>query len=110
MNLTPQEYVSFAEECLKKYNILDWKIKISKRLTRSLGNCSYYIKTINLSLRYLKYGKESAIYDTILHEIAHIIAPFDRRHGMVWKKACIQIGAKPIKCKSYKEVWKKTIV
>jgi predicted SprT family Zn-dependent metalloprotease len=37
------------------------------------------------------------VRDTILHEIAHALAPGDG-HGPKWRMTCLRIGARPKRC------------
>jgi predicted SprT family Zn-dependent metalloprotease len=47
---------------------------------------------------------EAKVKDTILHEIAHALVGAGHGHNHVWKRKCIEIGAKPERCYSSKEV------
>ena len=59
------------------------------------GLCSYCKKTIFLNFDYTHYAPEHQVKDTILHEIAHVIAGPNAGHGWAWKQACLRIGAEP---------------
>jgi len=62
------------------------------------GKCSYAPKKILLSKRIVSVSDEPFILDIILHEIAHALVGVGHGHGRVWKRKCIEIGAKPIRC------------
>jgi len=67
---------------------------------RSLGRCHYDSKKITLSKWYVELNEEEDVEDTILHEIAHALTflTYGREgkgHGVLWKRMCRKIGAKP---------------
>lgn len=82
----------------------DWKFGyIRKGASRRLGVCCYGPKIIKLNQDLLAQALEAEILDTILHEIAHVIAPVKyglggKGHGWGWKAVCREIGAKPERC------------
>jgi len=55
---------------------------------------------ITLSKWYLVSCPEAKIIDTILHEIAHAISPFNENHGDEWTANCVRVGAEPTATKS----------
>lgn len=62
---------------------------------RALGTCYYSTKEIKLSLTYI--GRPAhELRTTILHEIAHVLAPGDG-HGMIWASHCVRLGIDPSK-------------
>lgn len=62
---------------------------------RTLGRCSYKMKTIYLNREFVSLNDQWPVRDTILHEIAHALcSPFDK-HGPNWKRMCVRIGANP---------------
>lgn len=72
---------------------------------RHLGLCSYMKKKIFLSEDYVYHNDVSLVKDTILHELAHAFSYFiygrvGCGHGLHWKNVCVQIGARPRRCKS----------
>jgi SprT-like family len=50
---------------------------------------------IQLSQSYVNRANSHAIRETILHEIAHVLVPDDRRHGSRWQATARRIGADP---------------
>jgi len=73
-----------------------WKFKYDGA-KRRFGSCHYGTKTITLSRHLTQLNSRDEVEDTILHEIAHALAPGDH-HGQAWKAACIKVGAKPVRC------------
>lgn len=49
---------------------------------------------ISLSRFLVEANTEAEVKDTILHEIAHALTP-RQGHNEVWKRKCIEIGARP---------------
>lgn len=50
---------------------------------------------IDLSSHWMQHLPEAEVRDTILHEIAHLIAGPWANHGPAWVKACLRVGARP---------------
>jgi len=46
---------------------------------------------------------EPQVRETILHEIAHALAPGDG-HGQKWQQACVKLGIAPTRCYTEAEV------
>jgi len=73
--------------------------RIDPKRLRRYGQFSTKIKRIEISPTFIDLSPDEAIWDTVLHEIAHALA--DARtyrpcgHNSVWKKICVEIGAKP---------------
>lgn len=76
-----------------------WRFEWDRAKVRA-GCCQYRKKAITLSRHYVELNvaeHPEDIVDTILHEIAHALAPGDG-HGKKWKAACSQVGAVPKRC------------
>ena len=76
-----------------------WKFMFDNA-KRRFGVCKHSTKTIGLSLPLTKLNDEAQVKDTILHEIAHALVGPNHGHNNVWKRKCIEIGAKPQRCYS----------
>lgn len=80
-------YVKFKGQYNEKYfNIVSY-------IPVGLYISSYFIPNLN----------EGEIKDTILHEIAHIIAGYKSGHKHLWQKACRSLGIDPARIKNVKE-------
>lgn len=92
---------SVAISLMKRHGIWEqgWRFQFDNA-ARRFGCCMYGNKLISLSRKLCILNDEDAVKDVILHEIAHAIAGYKAGHGMAWKRACIQIGAKPERCYS----------
>ena len=60
-----------------------WKWSISRS---RFGSCHYQDKLIRISSRALLDPDYSNVIETMLHEIAHVLAGKDAKHGPAWKK------------------------
>ena len=58
------------------------------------GECTQ----ISLSLQVTLLSSRESVTDTILHEIAHAKAGRAAGHGLAWKLAAMEIGARPTAC------------
>lgn len=97
MNLKAAEALakSLLSDLSKQYSILvRWNFKWNDR-KRALGICSFRDRTIQLSRTWTEACDEAMVRDTILHEIAHVLAGPSENHGPVWKSFCRAIGANP---------------
>lgn len=55
------------------------------------GRVDYRKRKLTLSKVLVSLNGEAVVLNTILHEIAHILTPFER-HGYVWKRVARSIG------------------
>lgn len=69
-----------------------WHVRFNPRLTRALGRCSYYSKTIDYQPRYMAQNDWEQVRTTILHEVAHAIAGQYAGHGASWARAARALG------------------
>lgn len=81
---------------------LDWDWTIGTDNARKrLGFCNYTRQRITLSKHYASSAPWSEVRETVLHEIAHVIAGSDAGHGAKWKRIARRIGlADPTRCAS----------
>ncbi|HEX8525001.1 MAG TPA: SprT-like domain-containing protein [Tepidisphaeraceae bacterium] len=91
-----------ARELMKQHGLSGWTFRYD-HARRRFGSCRYRAKVITLSKPLTFLNTEDQVRDTILHEIAHALAPEDG-HGAKWKAVCRQIGANPKRCYSDEEV------
>lgn len=64
--------------------------------------CSSHLIVISKVLAQLNPWEQTR--DTVLHEIAHGLAGENHGHDETWRKYCRQIGARPERCYSSKDV------
>jgi len=69
---------------------------LSRRATTTCGRCDYAIRAIRLNPRHVEANNPAEVLDTILHEIAHALAGPGKKHGPVWRKFAVMVGAKPM--------------
>lgn len=74
-----------------------WVYKPIKR-KRCLGCCKYSKKEICITTAFAIKAEAKDLDDTILHEIAHALAGYDAKHGLLWKAIASKIGATPKAC------------
>jgi predicted SprT family Zn-dependent metalloprotease len=86
-----------AVELLAAHGLRDWKFRFNRR-KRSMGMCFYEPRAIELSVYFVERNEGEEIRDTILHEIAHALVGPGHGHDLVWKRKCIEIGARPKRC------------
>lgn len=101
--MNPYRAELLAKELINQHlTYLDWKFKFDNA-KRRFGRCQYGTKTISLSKPLVIANDEAQVRDTILHEIAHALAP-GHGHDNHWKNRCRAIGANPQRCYSADEV------
>jgi len=79
-------------------------VRVTNRATRRLGAVRFRGEVpIELVMSFKVFQHEAnsvQLRDTVLHEIAHVIAGIKAGHRAAWKAVAIKIGAKPeAKCK-----------
>ena len=90
------EAEQLAKDLIKQYNI---PYSFAWNNSRNyIGRCFYLKKVIELSKPYTELNDEKEIRDTILHEIAHALAPKGSGHGPKWKQLALSLGCKPHRC------------
>lgn len=67
---------------------------------RHMGCCNYSTKTITVSRYFAAEANEAEVRDTILHEVAHVLAGHAAAHQIAWKVIAVRIGATPSACGS----------
>ena len=85
-----------ARTLMARHGLTGWAFRFD-HARRRFGSCSTVRKRITLSRPLTLLNEEAEVRDTILHEIAHALAPGDG-HGRAWKAACVRVGAKPVRC------------
>ena len=99
----------YANDKLAEYGLtkLGWTFKWD-RSKRRFGQCRYRLKEVGISKPLAELNDADNVHDTVLHEIAHVLASvrgFVREgHGQNWKDICVEIGAKPVRCYSADQV------
>ena len=86
-----------ALELMTQHGLHDWRFAFNQR-KRTLGLCRFHGRTIELSLHLVDRNSADEIVDTILHEIAHALVGPGHAHDAVWRKMCLQVGARPERC------------
>lgn len=83
-----QEYWNEQSE---KYSLSEWRFGKNRRKT-SLALTNYTKKTVTISQYFLESCTQKQMKNTVLHEIAHILAGHASAHGPRWKKIAREIG------------------
>lgn len=86
-----------ARDLMNFYRLESWHFKFSNALSY-FGYCYWNRKLITLSKNLVSMNSEEKVIDTILHEIAHALAPRYVNHGKEWKQIAQAIGCPPIRC------------
>lgn len=81
------------------YKFEGWSFEFDNA-KRRCGCTKFSIKTITLSRYFVQRNDEDEVRETILHEMAHVIAGPQAGHGPAWRYYAEQIGAKPERCAS----------
>jgi predicted SprT family Zn-dependent metalloprotease len=100
MNLYEAKDLALA--LMRQHGLHGWTFRYD-HARRRFGSCRYRQKVITLSRPLTFLNPEEQVRDTILHEIAHALAP-DDGHGDKWRQRCREIGAKPARCYTDEEV------
>lgn len=74
-----------------------WTFKLNTNKAR-LGVCKYNQKSIELSVHHVDSASEPEVRDTLLHEIAHVMAGVKAKHGFGWRRVALSIGCNGLRC------------
>ena len=89
--MTINQVLALATELKNKHSeLLSWTISFNKR-KRAFGVCNYGKREISISSILIPFMTDSAIKDTIIHEIAHALTK-GHDHDKVLKRKCIELG------------------
>lgn len=82
--------LTIGEETVAKQFSISWNPRMRSTAGRAL------LKTYNVEInpKLLEFG-ENEVYNTILHELAHLLAWYRTRHrghGAEWRAACVDLG------------------
>lgn len=90
--ITPMsEIMAEARRRMNEHGLEGWTLKEDRAKTRA-GYCQISARTISLSRELLPLWPAEVVTDTILHEIAHALAPELDGHTAAWREIHISIG------------------
>ena len=100
--LSLRDIEELAYAALNEHGLLDkgWRFGWD-RATRRCGQCRFRDKTITLSrvIYGIEANRDHAL-NTILHEVAHVLAGPHAGHGPIWKAQALRLGIAPERCAS----------
>ncbi len=86
-----------ARQLMKQHGLApQWRFEFDRAIVR-FGQCNWRKKRITLSAKLVLLNSEAEVRDTILHEIAHALAPASG-HGPKWKRIAKSIGCNAKRC------------
>lgn len=100
MNLN--EAQALARRLMDENGLSHWQFDFD-RASRRFGSCNWTRRQITLSWKLTALNTSEQVRETILHEIAHAMAPGDG-HGNKWRSACARLGIEPNRCYTDSEV------
>lgn len=86
-----------ARQLMDEHGLTDWRFRLS-HARHYFGLAYSHRKLITLSASAVELNSEAVVRNTILHEIAHALAPVDAHHGTEWKRIAVSIGCTPERC------------
>ncbi len=107
--MTPQtsqrllEVRQWALQLMAHYGLHNWSFAFNRR-KRALGFCHFDTQLIELSIYFVEHNGPELLRDTLLHEIAHALVGAGHGHDLVWKRKCLEIGARPMRCCGHAEM------
>lgn len=87
---------TLALQLMNEHGLQRWTFRIDKSKVR-FGYCNWRHGRISLSGPLTELNNLDKVRDTILHEIAHALTPF-QDHNATWKLKAQSIGANPMAC------------
>jgi predicted SprT family Zn-dependent metalloprotease len=96
--MTLSEARELARQLMRRHAVpRDWSFRFDGSKVR-FGKCNYSRKEISLSRYLVELNEEGRVRETILHEIAHALAPPGAGHGPAWKSLARSIGSSGQRC------------
>lgn len=83
-----------AETLIEQHGLDGWSFDFDRAVKR-LGQTVYSKRQITISRTHALNDGAKSVRDTILHEIAHVLAGPRAGHGAEWKRIARRIGATP---------------
>jgi predicted SprT family Zn-dependent metalloprotease len=96
MNLRAAE--KLARSLMREHQLLPkWSFQFDSAKL-AFGKCNFTDRVISLSRHLVELNNEAEVRDTVLHEIAHALAPRGAGHGPKWRAIARQIGCRAKRC------------
>jgi predicted SprT family Zn-dependent metalloprotease len=96
--MTLEQAQRLAEDLLRLHKLWPgWSFAFDHSKIR-FGKCNYGKRQISLSRHLVQLNDETQVRETILHEIAHALAPRGAGHGPIWKSLARSIGCTGQRC------------
>jgi len=86
-----------AESLRIAHKLDGWRIQFDESRSR-FGQCRIGEHVISLSRPLVELNNMEEVKDTILHEIAHALAPIGAHHNHAWKAVARSIGCRAERC------------
>ena len=91
-----------AEDLMAEHGV-EWGFGFD-RAVRRFGAARFRKQMITLSRELTLRNDEDKVRETVLHEIAHVLAGAAAGHGRVWKLKCVELGIEPRRCYEVEDV------
>lgn len=101
--MTLQDCEKLARQLMTDHGIGHWTFRFDNSKNR-FGCCWKQRQLISMSKKLVEANSEEEVRNTILHEIAHGLAPLGAGHDSQWKQVAASIGARPERCYTYDRV------
>ena len=96
--MDPTHAERLAHDLMRMHKVHhEWSFKFDRSKV-CFGKCNYSKKQISLSRYLVELNDEKEVRDTILHEIAHALAPRGAGHGPAWRSVAVSIGCNGTRC------------
>jgi predicted SprT family Zn-dependent metalloprotease len=98
MKMELHEAQTLAEDLLRLHKLSPkWSFRFDRSKV-AFGKCYYGQRVITLSRYLVELNNEPEVRDTILHEIAHALAPRGAGHNSAWQAIARAIGCNGQRC------------
>ncbi len=96
--MTLQEAEELVNHLMREHRLIPkWIFRFDRSKVR-FGKCDYTNRVISLSRYLVELNSEQEVRDTVLHEIAHALAPRGAGHGEAWRTVARSIGCNAARC------------
>ncbi len=99
VKITRELVEGYGYDMLEAFGIHSWSIVWNNTSKSTLGWCKYKAQRIELSAyAFDRMPDKREMVDTVLHEVAHVLAGSKAAHDNTWKTYCRKVGARPERC------------
>lgn len=104
-----QDAEKMARDLMDHHGLKRWKLLFSTKMRSTFGKVKYgkgrskmtgraFVGIIKINSRMVLLNKEKQVRNTVIHEIAHALAPVGSHHNLRWQQIAKSLGDDGERC------------